>query len=66
MGRAAKSEWLWTLIQRSFTNYWNNANVEYFETKYNTKDKKTHREANRRCVKKRVSTWWCHWRRDLS
>lgn len=32
-------EWLWLIIQKSFANYWNNANVEYFESKYGTKDK---------------------------
>ena len=31
-------QWLWQIIQKSFTNYWNNANVEYFESKYGTKD----------------------------
>lgn len=32
-------QWLWQIIQKSFANYWKNANVEYFETKYGTKDK---------------------------
>lgn len=32
-------EWLWLMIQKSFVNYWNNANVEYFESKYGTNDK---------------------------
>lgn len=32
-------QWLWQIIQKSFANYWENANVEYFETKYGTKDK---------------------------
>jgi uncharacterized protein (DUF697 family) len=32
-------DWLGTLIQRSFRNYWERANVEYFENKYGTKDK---------------------------
>lgn len=31
-------QWLWQIIQKSFSNYWNNANVEYFESKYGTKD----------------------------
>ena len=31
-------QWLWQIIQKSFANYWNNANVEYFESKYGTKD----------------------------
>ena len=31
-------QWLWQIIQKSFSNYWNNANVEYFESKYDTKD----------------------------
>ena len=31
--------WLWQIIQKSFANYWKNANVEYFESKYGTKDK---------------------------
>jgi len=31
-------QWLWPIIQKSFSNYWNKANVEYFETKYGTKD----------------------------
>ncbi|MEE8186100.1 MAG: hypothetical protein V3T99_00375 [Nitrososphaerales archaeon] len=31
--------WLWQIIQKSFANYWNNANVEYFESKYGTNDK---------------------------
>ena len=26
-------QWLWQIIQKSFSNYWNNANVEYFEAK---------------------------------
>jgi uncharacterized protein (DUF697 family) len=33
-------EWLWMLIQKSFKNYWERANVEYFEQKYGTHDKK--------------------------
>jgi uncharacterized protein (DUF697 family) len=32
-------QWLWKIIQKSFANYWENANVEYFESKYGTKDK---------------------------
>lgn len=32
-------QWLWKIIQKSFDNYWENANVEYFESKYGTKDK---------------------------
>lgn len=32
-------QWLWQIIQKSFANYWKNANVEYFESKYGTKDK---------------------------
>lgn len=32
-------EWLWLIIQKSFEAYWNNANAEYFEMKYATKDK---------------------------
>jgi uncharacterized protein (DUF697 family) len=32
-------QWLWQIIQKSFANYWNSANVEYFESKYGTKDK---------------------------
>jgi uncharacterized protein (DUF697 family) len=32
-------EWLGNLIQKSFRNYWERANVEYFENKYGTKDK---------------------------
>jgi len=32
-------EWLGKIIQKSFANYWKNANVEYFESKYGTKDK---------------------------
>jgi uncharacterized protein (DUF697 family) len=32
-------QWLWQIIQKSFSNYWKNANVEYFESKYGTKDK---------------------------
>ena len=32
-------EWLWQIIQKSFANYWHNANAEYFESKYGTKDK---------------------------
>jgi uncharacterized protein (DUF697 family) len=32
-------EWLGPLIQKSFRNYWERANVEYFENKYETKDK---------------------------
>ena len=31
-------QWLWHIIQKSFSNYWKNANVEYFESKYGTKD----------------------------
>jgi hypothetical protein len=33
-------QWLWQIIQKSFVNYWQNANTEYFETKYGTKDRK--------------------------
>lgn len=32
-------EWLWQIIQKSFANYWKNANAEYFESKYGTTDK---------------------------
>lgn len=32
-------EWLWQIIQKSFSNYWKNANAEYFESKYGTTDK---------------------------
>ncbi len=32
-------EWLNILIHKSFATYWKNANVEYFESKYGTKDK---------------------------
>ena len=32
-------QWLWQIIQKSFANYWKKASVEYFETKYGTKDK---------------------------
>ena len=31
-------EWLWILIQRSFRDYWERANVEYFCEKYGTTD----------------------------
>lgn len=31
-------EWLWLLIQKSFTRYWERATVEYFWGKYGTKD----------------------------
>ncbi len=31
-------EWLWRIIQKSFANYWERANVEYFQNKYHTKD----------------------------
>lgn len=31
--------WLSMIIQKSFTNYWNNSNVEYFYSKYNTNNK---------------------------
>ncbi|NHZ87384.1 MAG: hypothetical protein GWP19_16200 [Planctomycetia bacterium] len=31
-------QWLWQIIKKSFSSYWNNANVEYFESKYGTKD----------------------------
>lgn len=31
-------QWLWQIIQKSFSNYWNNANVEYFEAKYGTQN----------------------------
>jgi uncharacterized protein (DUF697 family) len=31
-------DWLWDLIQRSFAAYWKNANVEYFQKKYQTND----------------------------
>ena len=31
--------WLWLLIQKSFRDYWERANVEYFERKYGTQDK---------------------------
>jgi len=32
-------QWLWPIIQKSFASYFKNANVEYFESKYGTKDK---------------------------
>jgi uncharacterized protein (DUF697 family) len=32
-------EWLWQIIQKSFANYWKNANVKYFESKYGTKNR---------------------------
>jgi len=32
-------QWLWQIIQKSLANYWNNANVAYFESKYGTKNK---------------------------
>lgn len=32
-------DWLFKIVHKSFANYWNNANVEYFESKYGTKDK---------------------------
>jgi len=32
-------EWFGSLIEKSFRNYWERANVEYFESKYGTKDK---------------------------
>jgi len=32
-------DWLMKIIHKSFTTYWNNANIEYFESKYGTKDK---------------------------
>jgi uncharacterized protein (DUF697 family) len=32
-------EWLWEIIQKSFANYSEKANVEYFESKYGTEDK---------------------------
>lgn len=32
-------QWLWQIIQKSFANFWEKANVEYFESKYGTKDK---------------------------
>ena len=31
-------QWLWQIIQKSFASYWNNANVEYFKSKYGTKN----------------------------
>ena len=31
--------WLWEIIQKSFADYWEKANVEYFESKYGSKDK---------------------------
>lgn len=31
-------EWLFTLIQKSFRNYWNKANAEYFISKYSSQD----------------------------
>jgi uncharacterized protein (DUF697 family) len=31
--------WLFKLIQKSFNNYWERANVEYFQQKYKTKNK---------------------------
>jgi diadenosine tetraphosphate (Ap4A) HIT family hydrolase/uncharacterized protein (DUF697 family) len=36
----SSGEWLWDLIQQSFKNYWERANVEYFERKYGSSDKK--------------------------
>jgi uncharacterized protein (DUF697 family) len=37
--RAFKSgEWLLRLIQKSFRNYWEHANAEYFQTKYSSHD----------------------------
>jgi len=33
-------EWLWELIQKSFQNFWERANVDYFFRKYGTHDKK--------------------------
>jgi hypothetical protein len=27
-------EWLWTIIEKSFKNYWERANAEYFDSKY--------------------------------
>ncbi|MBF0327859.1 MAG: hypothetical protein HQL10_01725 [Nitrospirae bacterium] len=32
-------QWMWHLIHKAFANYWESADVEYFETKYQTKDK---------------------------
>jgi len=32
-------EWLFKIVHKSFSNYFNKANVEYFESKYGTKDK---------------------------
>ncbi len=42
-GRAAfqSGDWLWRLIQKSFRNYWERANAEYFQKKYRTSDEKT-------------------------
>lgn len=34
----ASGEWLWILIERSFKDYWERANVEYFCSKYGTTD----------------------------
>lgn len=31
--------WVWQLIHKSFVNYWERANVEYFQQKYRTMDK---------------------------
>lgn len=33
-------KWIWQIIQKSFNNYWNNANAEYFKSKYGTDNKK--------------------------
>ena len=32
-------QWFWTLLQKSFRNYWERASVEYFGEKYGTADK---------------------------
>ncbi|MCJ7483976.1 MAG: EcsC family protein [Thermodesulfovibrionales bacterium] len=34
-----KGEWLWKLIDKAFKNYFEKADVEYFQKKYNTKDR---------------------------
>lgn len=38
-GPMKSGEWLWWLVQKSFANYWRNANVEYFQEKYKTADR---------------------------
>lgn len=42
-GRAAfqSGDWLWRLIQKSFKNYWERANAEYFRQKYRNSDERT-------------------------